>query len=313
MAKLAKTLGAVALAGFTAGAAALSYGAFIEAKWFKIRFEELPVLPAGAEPIRILHVADHHLVPRDKAKIAFTRKLAELSPDVVVNTGDNLGGKDSLDPLMEAMEPLFEFPGVFVPGSNDFYGPKRTNPLKYFSGPSTEHSTKDMAADRDELPWLQLFGRFQQAGWVPLANRGHRMEIKGSSVEWVGTGDAHLGMEKLMQFSKNPEVEPTVRIAATHAPYQRVLNQLTAAGADVVFAGHTHGGQIAMPFYGALVTNCDLPTRYASGFFDWSWAGKTAKVNISAGIGASPAVPVRFACRPEAVVIDLLPAELGRS
>ena len=47
-------------------------------------------------------------------------------------------------------------------------------------------------------------------------------------------------------------------LGVTHAPYRRVLDRFTDLGADMIFAGHTHGGQVCVPGYGALVTNCDL-------------------------------------------------------
>ena len=90
-----------------------------------------------------------------------------------------------------------------------------------------------------------------------------------------------------------------------HAPYQRVLDHFTSDGADLILAGHTHGGQICVPGYGALVTNCDLPTWRARGLHDWDVDGRTTPVNVSGGIGTSRFAPVRIACRPEAVLITL--------
>ena len=68
---------------------------------------------------------------------------------------------------------------------------------------------------------------------------------------------------------KQHESVQRLRIGLTHAPYQGVLHEMQAAGCDLVFAGHTHGGQICLPGYRALVTNCDLPKPYASGLFTW--------------------------------------------
>ena len=82
---------------------------------------------------------------------------------------------------------------------------------------------------------------------------------------------------------------------------------------DLAIAGHTHGGQLALPFWGALVTNCDLDTRRAKGLHGWpgprpdqpGGAGSTW-MHVSAGLGTSPYAPVRFACRPEATLLTLV-------
>src|SRR5699024_4750905 len=124
----------------------------------------------------------------------------------------------------------------------------------------------------------------------------------------AGTHDAHMQTDDWPGFPSAQE-QPLLKIAVTHAPYRRVLDAAVADGADLVFAGHTHGGQVALPAYGAIVSNCELPTGVASGSSPWRTAGRTALVNVTAGIGASPAVPLRTFCPPEAVVIDLVPAD----
>jgi predicted MPP superfamily phosphohydrolase len=104
-----------------------------------------------------------------------------------------------------------------------------------------------------------------------------------------------------------------LRLGVTHAPYRRILDEMQADGADLILAGHTHGGQLALPFYGALVTNCDLDTRRAKGLHGWpgarpdepDGAGSTW-MHVSAGLGTSPYAPVRFACRPEATLLTLV-------
>lgn len=75
----------------------------------------------------------------------------------------------------------------------------------------------------------------------------------------------------------------------------------------MIFAGHTHGGQVRVPGFGALVANCDIPLPQARGLSDWTHGGKTIPLNVSAGLGHSIYAPVRFACRPEASLITLLP------
>ena len=85
----------------------------------------------------------------------------------------------------------------------------------------------------------------------------------------------------------------------------RVLDAFTDRGADVILAGHTHGGQVCVPGYGALVTNCDIPRKQVKGVSAWTHGGRTAVLAVSAGLGTSIYAPVRFACRPEVSLLTL--------
>ena len=99
-----------------------------------------------------------------------------------------------------------------------------------------------------------------------------------------------------------------LRLGLTHSPEPRVLDRFAADGYQLVMAGHTHGGQLCLPFYGALVTNCGLDRSRAKGPSRW---GATTQLHVSAGIGTSPFAPVRFCCRPEATLLTLIAAPRG--
>ena len=124
------------------GAAAVGYVAVIERNWFALRRFTVPVLPTGAAPVRVLQVSDLHLVPGQERKIAWVRGLAELEPDLVVNTGDNLSHVDAVPSLLRAMEPLLERPGLFVLGSNDYYAPSPRNPAAYLTRRPSKTSSR---------------------------------------------------------------------------------------------------------------------------------------------------------------------------
>jgi predicted MPP superfamily phosphohydrolase len=81
----------------------------------------------------------------------------------------------------------------------------------------------------------------------------------------------------------------------------------------MIFAGHTHGGQVCLPGVGALTTNSDLPLALARGLSVWNHQGRSSFLNVSAGIGTSIYAPVRFACPPEAVLVTLRAREFGYS
>jgi len=100
-----------------------------------------------------------------------------------------------------------------------------------------------------------------------------------------------------------------VTIGVTHAPYRRVIDAMAYDGLDLILAGHTHGGQVAIPGYGALVSNCDLDPRRAKGLSRHSAGGHTAWMHVSAGLGTSPYAPIRFACPPEATLLTLVAAD----
>ena len=96
-----------------------------------------------------------------------------------------------------------------------------------------------------------------------------------------------------------------LHIGVTHTPASRVLTPMAADGFSLLLAGHTHGGQVRVPGYGALTTNSDLPHSMARGLH--RWPGSDSWLHVSAGLGTHPTAPVRFACRPEASILTLIP------
>ncbi len=289
----------------TAAATALAYAVAVERTLYQVREETLPILPPDSAPLRVLHLSDIHMVPGQKSKADWLHSLADLKPDLVVNTGDNLSHHKAVGPLLEALEPLLRFPGVFVPGSNDYLGPVIKNPLRYFAGPSI--TLKERAPK--ELPWADLFSAFGAAGWVDLTNRSQSVGFRNMRIDFTGVDDPHINRDQYASYpagSSTSREAPHIRVAVAHAPYQRVLDYFTDDGAELILAGHTHGGQVCVPGYGALVTNCDLPTWRASGLTRWEHGGRTVPLNVSAGIGTSRFAPIRVACKPEAVLLTLV-------
>ncbi|GAB3073403.1 metallophosphoesterase [Pedococcus soli] len=303
-----RTVGGVA----ALGVAGLGWASLVERNWFALRRFTVPVLAPGAQPLRVLQVSDLHLVPRQQHKVEWVRSLAALAPDLVVNTGDNLAAHDAVPEALRAMAPLFEFPGVFVLGSNDYYAPVPKNPARYLT---RRHA--HAPASRITLPVEDLRAGMVGGGWTDLDNARTVLSVAGSPVEVVGTDDAHIRHDRYADVAGPASPTAALTVGVTHAPYQRVLDPMAADGARLLLAGHTHGGQLAVPLYGALVTNCDLPTNRAKGLSRW-WPGAgsapsrqapadAAWLHVSAGLGTSPYAPVRFACRPEATLLTLVP------
>jgi len=243
----------VAAAVAAVGGAGLAYAAGIEVRSFTIREVEIPCLPPGARPIRVLHVSDLHLTPSQGRKRAWLRSLARLEPDLVVNTGDNLAHLDAVPPLLAGFGPLLEVPGVFVFGSNDYYEPTPRNPLWYLTADDGGRITHT-----PRLPIEDLRAAFTTHGWLDLNNAGGRLEVLGSRLAFAGVDDPHLRLDDLSSVAGPAPADADLRIGVAHAPYLRVLDQFAADGYDAILAGHTHGGQVCIPGIGALTTNCDL-------------------------------------------------------
>ncbi len=305
------TLGVVA----AAGAAAFIWGVAVERNRFTVRTEVIPVLPAGSRPITVLHLSDLHMAPWQSRKQDWVARLATVvEPDLIVNTGDNLGHPEGLAGVRAALDGLAGVPGVFVNGSNDYFGPQAKNPFRYFTGPSAR---PDKAASLDTAAMESYFE--DTLGWLNLNNRARALELRGSRLEFFGVNDAHRHWDRLDRLPgaieelrenvgwQDDRTGPVpVAIGVTHAPYQRVLDSFVTHGAELILAGHTHGGQVRIPGRPALVTNCDIPAEQAQGLSVWRHARHSAFLNVSAGLGTSIYAPVRFACPPEAVVLTLV-------
>jgi predicted MPP superfamily phosphohydrolase len=293
--------------GAVAGLGTLAYSAGIEVRNFVVRRVEVAALPAGHRPLKVLHISDLHLTPHQGMKRRWLASLAELEPDLVINTGDNLAHQQSVGPLIEGFGRLLDVPGVFVFGSNDYFAPTVRNPLWYLFPDDGSRNT-----DTSKLPWRDLRADFEKAGWTDLTNTSARLEVGDTSLAFVGVDDPHLGYDDLAAVAGPAPADVDLRIGLAHAPYLRVLDQYARDGYDITFAGHTHGGQVCLPIKGAIVTNCDLEAARAKGLHrhpansrqgdpESSW------LHVSAGAGTSPYAPIRLCCRPEATLLTLLP------
>ncbi|WP_237224684.1 metallophosphoesterase [Rothia nasisuis] len=303
---LAKTASAVLAAGTVAGAATVAYARYVELNNFQVRHETLPVLPVGAPDFRVLHISDMHMIPGQKTKIEFMRSLTQLEPDLIINTGDNLSHMSGLPSLLQALDPLLDFPGVYVPGSNCYFAPVMKNPARYLWKKNTGGEAN--AQTRAELPTQAMHDAFDARGWLGLINRFDTLTLKGLRMEFSGVDDPHLEYDRHPGFAPtafDPEPSPSVRLGICHAPYLRTLNRFVSDGAQAIFAGHTHGGQICLPGGHALVSNCDLPPARAKGVS----LQQDVPVQVSAGLGTSRFAQVRLFCPPEAVLVTLTAAD----
>jgi predicted MPP superfamily phosphohydrolase len=293
-------LRSVAAAGL-AGTAALAYGGLIERNLFTLRRFAVPVLEPGTPALRILHISDLHLTASQHRKQAWISDLARLEPDYVINTGDTSSAPDAIPAIMRTLGPLFDFPGAFVPGNNDYYVPQPKNPARYFLPNKVGNLT-----GRRRMPWDELAAGMAGQGWLDLTHVRAAVDIAGVPVALAGTDDPHLRKARYAKIAGPADPDAAVRIGVIHSPEPALLGAFAGDGYDLVLAGHTHGGQIRVPFGPAIVTNCGIDVHRARWLHRWDdqmW------FNVCAGLGTNPYMPVRIGCRPEAVMLVLLPRD----
>ncbi|WNV76119.1 metallophosphoesterase [Geodermatophilus sp. DSM 44513] len=295
---------AAVLASATAGIAiaGAAYASLYERTRWTLRRFEVPVLAPGSAPLRVLHLSDLHMTAGQRSKQEWVASLAALEPDLVVDTGDNLAGHDAVPGTLRALEPLLDRPGVFVLASNDYHAPRPKNPLKYFR---PDH----VRVHGDELPWRELRDGLTARGWLDLTNARGELVVAGRRIVFAGVDDSHLGRDRYDDVAGRADPAADLRIGLAHSPEPRVLDRFAADGHDLLLCGHTHGGQLRVPFYGALVTNCGIDRARARWLHRWAEPSVDHPhgtwLHVSAGLGTSPYAPARFACPPEATLLTL--------
>ncbi len=288
-----------------AGAAVAAYASVVEPRWYRLRHVRLPGALRRPGRLRILHVADLHLAPWQDHRVRFLAGLAHLDHDLVVATGDLLGWRDVEQLAADALAPLTSGgrPGVVVLGSNDRYGPVPKSPLAYFHDPERRvHGVR--------LDTAGFVTALERHGYRTIVDGTGDVRTRAGDVTIAGIDDPHLAFGRgaapndvlpPVAALRPSDEDAILRLGLVHAPYRAALDRLAAAGHDVLLAGHTHGGQVRLPGRGALVANCDIPLDQARGVSRWDrrW------LHVSPGLGHSAFAPVRFACRPEATLLEL--------
>ena len=279
-------------------AAAAAAWPFVEPLVPVLRRVRVPVLAPGARPVTVLHLSDLHLLPRHTRRASWVRGLARLRPDLVVSTGDHLSSADAAPLLVSTLGALTDdgTPGVFVPGNNDYFSPIRPRLTAYLSdGPPRPR--------RPDLPWDRTSARLRDAGWTDLTQARSALDLHGTPVTLTGTDDAHLRRDR---YEDVVGAVSGLGIGVTHTPQRRLLRSFADDGHALVLAGHTHGGQLRLPWLGPAVTNCDLERPRARGLSPLVPDRPGTWLHVSAGMGTSPYLPVRVCCRPEATLLTLV-------
>ena len=133
-------------------------------------------------------------------------------------------------------------------------------------------------------------------GWLDLTNAAGELTVGGRRIVFAGVDDSHLKRDRTTWWPGPADRSADVRIGLAHSPEPRVLDRFAADGYDLLLCGHTHGGQLRIPFYGALVTNCGIDRDRVRWLH--RWAEPTPErpagtwLHVSAGLGTSPYAPV---------------------
>jgi predicted MPP superfamily phosphohydrolase len=280
-----------------AGVGALAYGSLYERNAFTLREFTVPVLDEGASPLRVLHVSDLHITADQRRKQQWIRDLARLQPDLVINTGDTISAADAIAAIMNALGPLSQFPAAFVPGNNDYYAPVLKSPHRYF--------LRDQPKVRGTpLPWPELAAAMVSDGWIDLTHHRTTIKINDVEVALAGLDDPHLERARYERIAGPADPAAVVRLGVLHSPEPYLLQRFALDGYDLTLAGHTHGGQVRIPFGPAIVTNCGIDVHRARWLHQWD---EHMWFHVCAGLGTNPYTPIRFACRPEASLLTLVP------
>ncbi|AKK02154.1 metallophosphoesterase [Corynebacterium epidermidicanis] len=285
-------------AGSVAGLGLAAYG-YRSLTDFRLKHVTVPVLDPGVvdKEFTILHISDLHMLPSHRAKQAWVSSLDALNPDLVINTGDNLGSADAVPAVLQALSPLLHRPGLFVFGTNDYFGPRPVNPVKYLLG-------KKRKVSEEKLPWEGMRAAFIERGWHDATHKRVEFKVGDVRIAAAGVDDPHHDLDDYSLISGAPNADADLSLALTHSPEPRVLASFEADGYQLSLSGHTHGGQLCLPGERTIVTNCGIDRKRASGLhrFGKMW------MHVSNGLGTSKYVPFRLWCAPSATLIHVTAA-----
>ena len=253
------------------GVVCVAYGYFIEPNWLEITHVEVPTskLPAGTRPIRIVQISDVHSDPRPRLEEKLGSVIESERPDAIVFTGDSINSPSGLPIFTALLKRLVSVAPTFVVRGN-----------------------------WDVLFWGDI-PLFQGTGVHELDGTAERLDVQGVSI-WIA-GLAY-GNEANLRQTLRPIPAEKFTLLLYHTP--DLIEDVAREPVDLYCAGHIHGGQVALPLYGALLTLSRFDKKYEAGLY----REKDTALYVNRGIGmeGGGAPRVRFWSRPEVTVIDIV-------
>ncbi|MBI4358870.1 MAG: metallophosphoesterase [Candidatus Omnitrophica bacterium] len=271
----------------------LFWAFFVEPNWFRLRRVKITGQKKLRKPITILHLSDIHFTGNLGSKRGFFQRLSMLNPDLIFLTGDIIDNSEGIDTAVRTISGLRAHYGTFlVLGNHDYYDYKTVDNIRYHLG------LGKTAINRNNVN--RFCSELKRIGVHVLINESMKLQVHGNPVLIGGTDDPvtqKIDFEKALHHLS----AETLNILLVH--HLDALLKLSHHGVDLVFAGHTHGGQIRIPFLGPLVCDSKLPRKYVAGLHTY----KDITVFVSRGMGAGRSIFPRFACRPEAIWFEVAP------
>ena len=255
----------------------LGYVFLIEPYWIEVTRHEawFKTLPPAFDGLVVAHLSDLHIVRYGLRERRVVSVLTDAKPGLIVMTGDLIekgGDRTAVQRFLTNLQPLRTPFGVWAVLGNH------------------EHMDR-LAQDHDAARRF-----FNEADVALLVNEGGRLGRGVDTLTLIGVDDPYTGHDRLWEAVKGMQRTPFA-ILLSHSP--EIFFKADLARFDLVLAGHTHGGQVRLPWFGPLW----LPPgseRYESGWF----SGNSARMFVSRGVGTS-FLPIRFLSRPEIALISL--------
>jgi predicted MPP superfamily phosphohydrolase len=265
------------LALAAAGVLCMAYGRFVEPRWLEVTTTRVPTarLPAGHRGVRIVHFSDLHSDRTPLLENRLPGVVRDLRPDLIVFTGDAANSPEGVPTFRACLASIASIAPTFVVKGN----------WDTFFFPEVE--------------------RFAGTGATELDGAVAHVDVAGTRVHVAGVGYADAARGLFPALADLPADGPAVMIC--HPPYPDAVPERYASRIDLICAGHTHGGQVALPFYGALLTFSKFGKRYERGLYPLD-AGGFLYVNRGIGMEGFRMPRVRFCARPEVALIELVPA-----
>lgn len=238
-------------------------------------------LPAAFDGYEVLHLSDLHINKPNKRTGRLLAALTVEPIDLCVVTGDLIENNEAIPTCLDSLWHLKPQDGKFgVLGNHDYF---RYSLLDFLLN---RHLT-DVRNDSDSL-----IRRLSQTGFNVLRNESLEIKRNGASIWLVGVDDPVTGKHNVTN-ALAPVPEKAFTILLTHTP--DVLKETRLTGERLILAGHTHGGQVQLPFLGPVKNHSKLKPGFVSGRLT---LGKETLV-VSNGLGTNRFFPFRFRCRPE--------------